>query len=125
MRRVIVYGTCEAAKGLRTLIERDDVLVHGRMRADLRIQLSDGDIDCPQVDGVDSEIARLIVKHLGELSPSGRVLVLYAAGEVHKDHTIAITLPRGEANAYAAEHALYRALLTVARPRRPWWKRKR
>lgn len=122
MRRIKVDGTCDAAKGLRTLIARDATLIPAGALADVHITVQDGQVPCPEIDGIDGELERLVLRHIGELSPSGRVVVLFAAGTVHRDDQMVIRVPAGnEKEAYAVEHGVYRALLDMARPTRSWW----
>jgi hypothetical protein len=123
--RINIVGETGSAIRLRALIARDPHLVVGTRLWDVQITMSEDVVTHPVVDGIAGELAHRVVAHVGALTPSGQVLVQFAAGRIVADNQLAIVVPcDDEAEAHAVEHGIYRGLLDFAgapAPARSWW----
>lgn len=126
--RVHVIGDNSTAKAIRTTIARDASLVLHRALPAITVEIKEEDVRYPEIDGIDGEAEQTLLRHLGKLSPSGGVLVKLIGGHVFRDDHVALTIPaHNPAEAKAAERAVYRMLLSMARPNSvslltSWWR---
>lgn len=111
--RVKVNGTNSAAKQMRSIISRDNDLVLGASYVSSFL-INFETTDHITVDGVDSEIERLIVSSIAR---QYRVMVLPKRSDTD---AITIGVPDDDVISHAVEIAVYRALLSMARPAGFW-----
>lgn len=124
--RVVVHGDSAAATSLRSLITRDKTLVLGERVGAFAIKFDSSEsLPWLAVDGVDSELERVIVSDMAKVL--GAVLVVTRPSGTD-DLTITFPVNTPEAQVAAVETLVYQALLGYARPVSLWlrlWRRLR
>ena len=120
--RVLILGDCPTAKALRGLLARHDFhLTRHFPHLTIRIEEPEG-AGRPQLDSVDGELERAILKHLRRQTSAP--IELHTAGGVQSDLEVRMVVPPVEEERRAAEVAAFRALLELSgqNARKPWWK---
>lgn len=121
--RVAIIGDTSTARGLRSLLLVNGFQLDGTPR--VTITLEDGPSVCPVVDGIDSELERVVVSLIAELTPSGHVLLARRGGVQHA-RALKVTVPKGNADEMrAVELGLFRGLIAVSgREQQTTWRQR-
>lgn len=108
--RIKVVGNSVCARGLRGMLEREGFALVDTF-PQFTIELFDApQATCPILDSVDSELERLVLVAIAELTPSGEVLVRRAGGN-QQETVMRIYVPAtNEAEHFAVQRGIVRAL---------------
>ena len=114
--RIAVKGTNGCANGLRGIIEREGFQLV-KLFPQFTFELVQSDSSIPVLDSVDCELERAVLRELARLTPCGQVLI-HRKGGNQDDTVMRIEYPENEAEQWAVQQAIYRALSQLKNPRK-------